>query len=271
MDTRRLAMGLGAPIATLLLAATANAQTFRSGVEDAARQCDAGRIAILQPLSKAEKDIAVVRSWTSFGRAFETEQKALAAMQGKAMWIGPTSAEGGAQQALEQAKKCQATFEAAVGSGGNVNLALFAPETAGDANALGYLLSKGANPAARDPDQNKATYGMLALKELARFDFAGRQQALNSYLDVLIPRMGQLKGLKDANGLPIVYYALGLDPLVRLSSNQATVDVIIRRIAAAGADVASPWKQAYVREPDRAFRHYNGSDPEVAALLRGDR
>jgi hypothetical protein len=132
------------------------------------------------------------------------------------------------------------------------------------------LLGKGANPAAKALDQNKATYGMLALRQLAQFDFTGRQQVLNAYLDVLVPRMGPLKGLKDASGLPIVYYALGLDSLIRLSSNQATVDVIIKRIAAAGADVASPWKQAYVREPDRAFRHYNGSDPEVAALLRGN-
>lgn len=257
------------PAIGVLAAATSGHAQIRTGVAEGARNCDAGKISILQPLSKAEKDSAVLGSWMAFGRAFETGQKALSAMEGKTMWIGPTSAERGAELALEQAKKCQATFEAVIATGGNVNLALPSPATAGDVNALNYLLSKGANPAARDPDQNKATYGMLALKELAQFDFAGRQQVLNSYLEVLVPRMGPLKGLKDANGLPVIYYALGIDPLVRMTPKQSTVDMIIKRLAAAGANVASPWKQAYVREPDRAFRHYNGSDPEVAALLRG--
>lgn len=257
-------------VGALAAATSAHAQ-IRTGVADGARNCDAGKIGILLPLSKAEKDGAVLGSWMAFGRAFETGQKALSAMEGKTMWIGPTSAEKGAELALEQAKKCQATFEAVIAMGGNVNLVLPSPATAGDVNALSYLLSKGANPAARDPDQNKATYGMLALKELAQFDFAGRQQALNAYLDVLVPRMGPLKGLKDANGLPVIYYALGIDPLVRMTPKQSTVDAIIKRLAAAGADVASPWKQAYINHTDQAFRLYNGSDPEVVALLRGSR
>lgn len=254
-------------VGTLATATSGHAQ-IRTGVAEGARNCDAGKISILQPLSKAEKDGALLSSWMAFGRAFETGQKALSAMEGKTMWIGPTSAEKGAELALMQAKQCQATFEAAIAAGGNVNVALPSPATAGDVNALNYLLSKGANPTARDPDQNKATYGMLALKELAQFDFAGRQPALNSYLDVLVPRMGSLKGLKDANGRPVIYYALGIDPLLRMTPKQSTVDVIIKRIAAAGADVASPWKQAYINHTDQAFRLYNGSDPEVAALLR---
>lgn len=39
-----------------------------------------------------------------------------------------------------------------------------------------------------------------------------------------------------------------------LTPKQSTVDVIIKRIAAAGADVASPWKQAYINHADQAFR-----------------
>lgn len=81
--------------------------------------------------------------------------------------------------------------------------------------------------------------------------------------------MGKLNGVKDTSGLPVLYYALGIDPLVRLTSNQKTVDTLIKRLSAAGVDVAAPWKQAYVAQQDRAMNHYKGSDPVVLALLRG--
>ncbi len=271
MNSARLGKKLGTAIAafSLLLSGTGHAQVFRSSVEDAARQCDSGRLAALHPLTKTEKDIVVVRSWSAFGRAYETGRKALTAMQGKAMWIGPDTAAKGAEAALEQTKRCQAVFETVISSGGNVSLALDSEVSAGDPDGLNYLLSKGANPAARNPAENSATFGMLALKRLAQFDFAGQDERLNSYLSILIPRMGKLNGVRDTSGLPVVYYALGIDPLVRYTPNQRTVDTIIKRLAAAGADVASPWQQAYIRHQDRAFDLYRGSDPEVTALLRG--
>lgn len=253
----------------LLLSSTAYAETFRSSVEDAARQCDSARLAGLLPLSRTEKDIVVVRSWEAFGRAYETGRKALTAMQGKSMWIGPTTAEKGAEAALTQTKTCQAVFEAAISSGGNASLALRTEINVGDPDGLSYLLAKGANPAARDPSQNSATFGMLALKLLAQYDFAGQEDRLNAYLNILIPRLGKLNGVKDSSGLPIVYYALGIDPILRMTPKQKTVDTIIKRLAAAGADVAAPWQQAYIRHPDRAFDFYRGSDPEITALLRG--
>lgn len=253
---------------TVAFTSAAQAQTFRGTVEDAARNCDAPRLATLQPLTKTEKDIVVVRSWTAFGRAYETGRKALTAMQGKAMWIGPDSAEQGAKAALDQTKKCQAMFENAISTGGNVSLALDSEVSAGDPDGLNYLIAKGANPAGRNPAENSATYGMLALKRLAQFDFAGREDRLNAYLSILIPRMGKLDGVKDTSGLPVVYYALGIDPLVRYTPNQKTIDVIIKRLAAAGANVAAPWKQAYVGHEDRAANLYKGNDPEVLGLLR---
>lgn len=57
------------------------------------------------------------------------------------------------------------------------------------------------------------------------------------YLDVLIPRLGKLNGVKDSNGLPIVYYALGIAPVLRMTPRQKTVDTIIKRLSAAGVDV----------------------------------
>jgi hypothetical protein len=264
---------LGAALSILIfgIPTPSQAEVFRSAVEDAARLCDSARLSALQPFTKAEKDIVVTRSWSAFGRAYETGRKALIAMQGKALWIGPDSAEKGAEAALSQTKKCQAVFEEAISSGGNINLALDSDVVAGDPDGLNYLLSKGANPAARNPAENSATFGMLALKRLAQFDFTGREDRLNAYLSLLIPRMGKLNGVKDTSGLPVVYYALGIDPLVRYTPNQKTVDTIIKRLAAAGADVAAPWQQAYIRHQDRAQDFYRGSDPEVTSLFRGGR
>ncbi len=259
---------LAAGIGLLAVSVSGYSETFRSSVEAAARQCDAGSLAALKPLSKAEKDIAVVRSWTAFGQAFELGQKALAAIEGKAMWVGPSTAEKGADDALALTKKCKETFEASVIGGGDINLAIEAEVTAGDPNALQYLINNGANPAARNSARNNATHGMLALRMLAQHDFAGREDRLRAYLNVLVPRMGQLKGIKDDRGLPVVYYALGLDPLLNSSFNQKTVDAIIKSIANAGADVGAPWKQAYVGHEDRAFNFYRGTDADVLTLLR---
>jgi hypothetical protein len=259
---------LAAGIGLLAVSISGYSETFRSSVEAAARQCDVGSLAALKPLSKAEKDIAVVRSWTAFGQAFELGQKALAAIEGKAMWIGPSTAEKGADDALALTKKCKAAFEVLVIGGGDINLAIEAEVTAGEANALQYLINNGANPAARNSARNNATHGMLALRMLAQHDFAGREDKLRTYLNVLVPRMGRLKGLKDGRGLPVVYYALGLDPLLNSSFNQKTVDTIIKSIASAGADVGAPWKQAYIGQEDRAFSLYRGTDPDVLKLLR---
>lgn len=259
---------LAAGIGLLAVSISGYSETFRSSVEAAARQCDVGSLAALKPLSKAEKDIAVVRSWTAFGQAFELGQKALAAIEGKAMWVGPSTAEKGADDALALTKKCKATFEASVIAGGDINLAIEAEVTAGDPSALQYLINNGANPAARNSARNNATHGMLALRMLAQHDFAGREDKLRAYLNVLVPRMGRLKGLKDDRGLPVVYYALGLDPLLNSSFRQKTVDAIIKSIADAGADVGSPWKQAYVSRQDKALDLYKGNDPEVIAVLR---
>jgi hypothetical protein len=262
--SRYLAAGIG----LLGVSVSGYSETFRSSVEAAARQCDAESLAALKPLSKAEKDIAVVRSWTAFGQAFELGQKALAAIEGKAMWVGPSTAEKGADDALALTKKCKATFEASVIGGGDINLAIEAEVTAGEANALQYLINNGANPAARNSARNNATHGMLALRMLAQHDFAGREDKLRAYLNVLVPRMGRLRGLKDDRGLPVVYYALGLDPLLNSSFYQKTVDAIIKSIASVGADVAVPWKQAFVGREDRAWNFYRGSDREVLSLLR---
>jgi hypothetical protein len=184
------------------------------------------------------------------------------------MWVGPSTAEKGADDALALTKKCKAIFEASVIGGGDINHAIEAEVTAGEANALQYLINNGANPAARNSARNNATHGMLALRMLAQHDFAGREDKLRAYLNLLVPRMGRLKGLKDDRGLPVVYYALGLDPLLNSSIYQKTVDTIIKSIADAGADVGAAWKQAYVDHEERAFNLYRGDDPAVVVLLR---
>lgn len=242
--------------------------TLRGQVEGVARRCDTATLMALKPLSKAEKDLAIVRSWEAMGQAADLVYKALVAMDGKATWFGPEPAERTAEQEKQQVKTCQGTFQAIVADGGDINLTLFEGVTADMPGALQYLLDLGADPTKRLKSYGNATYGMLALKNLSRFDFKGREDDLKTFLDALVSRMGRLKGLKDERGRPVVYYALGLDPLISFSPNQKTVDAIIKAIAAAGADVGTPWKLTFVSGEERAFNLYRGTDPEVLALLR---
>lgn len=240
-------------IAGAAIAASSNAALVRGIVTNVGNGCDEKGFAALRPsLTTDERNEALIQSWRAFQHALSLRNV-------------PNRTADALKADQEKAAACLRIFGSSVADGGNPNLVLADESSVGDPQALEYLLSQGVNPAAKDP-ASKASYGMLAVQALAKQDFRGDLAPADQFLSLLLPQMGNLKGMTDGNGVPLVHYATGVGggwgyhPPV-----PETVGLIIKRISAAGAVVSKPYRTSLGIVS--ALQYYNGTDPDVIQLL----
>lgn len=250
-------MKLAVLIAGTVIATSSHAASVRPVVINVGNVCDEKGFSALRPsLNSEERNMVLTQSWRTFQYALSSNVPNMTAEALKAD--------------EERAASCRRIFDGAISDGANPNLLLAADSSVGDPQALDYLLSRGANPAAKDP-ASKASYGMLAIQALAKRDFHGDLATADQFLSVLLPRMGNLKTLADGSGVPLVHYAMGIEGDVwgYHPPVAETVGLIIKRIAAAGAVVSKPYRT--VMGNVSALQYYNGVDPEVIQLLTAKR
>jgi hypothetical protein len=235
------------------IAASALAAPVRNVVVETGNKCDETAFSALRPSLNAEERNTLVRqTWWVYRNSQITN------IQNR------TSAA--IEKDRQQEAACLRLFENAVADGGNPSIVLADHLSIHDPRTVEYLLSKGANPAAKDP-RTKTPYGMLAIRGLAKHNFRGDLAPADQVLSLLLPRMGNLKTLTDSDGVPLVDYALGRGGELGdcASPVPETVGLIIKRLAAAGVAVSKPYRS--VMGKVSALQYYNGTDPEVIQLL----
>lgn len=241
-------------VAGIAIAASSHAAPVRGVVINIGNGCDEkGFAAIRASLNADERNAMLTQSWHVLQYAMDSRH-------------APNMNANARKNDEEKAAACLRIVEGAIADGGNPSAVLAADSSVGDPQALEYLLSKGANPAAKDP-VSKASYGMLAIQALAKRNFRGDLSPVEQYLSMLLPRMGNLKTLTDGRGVPVVDYAMGLGGggMGYHPPAPETVGLIIKRLAAAGVAVSKPYKNAMGKVS--ALQYYNGTDPEVIQLL----
>lgn len=251
-------MKLAVLITGALIATCSHAASVRGVVTNVGNECDEKGFSALRPsLNADERNTVLIQSWRAFQYALS-------------LYGMPNRTANALAADKDRAAACLRIFESSVADGGNPNLVLADNSSVGDPQALEYLLSKGANPAAKD-SASKAQYGMLAIRALAKQDFRGNLAPVDQFLKLLLSRMGNLNTLADGSGVPLIHYATGLggDGLGYHPPIPETVGLIIKRISAAGVVVSKPYRTTMGTVS--ALQYYNGTDPEVIQLLTAKR